>query len=215
MIVRCYWSLCSSPSFWSCSLSSAWWPWSVMSWRLHLLVQFQKCCVLVHIESFRLLDILYICCHCCYSHRIIPSHWISVELISNGKFGVPQSSVLGPLLFILFINDIHLSLNNAIIKLFADDTNFFIAGDNFDLLVVTVISELQSFQEWIRAINLQLTMIPKNQVIVHLSLETNSIQRQFTCWRAGSKIQRKHKIPCNDPRWSTNLENTSLKLIKK
>ena len=50
----------------------------------------------------------------------------------------------GPLLFLLFMNDIHLSLNKAIIKLFADDTNFFTAGDNFDLLRVTVASELQS-----------------------------------------------------------------------
>ena len=53
--------------------------------------------------------------------------------------------------FLLFINDLHLCLNNAIIKLFADDTTFFIAEDNFDLLRVTVTSELQSFQEWIYA----------------------------------------------------------------
>ena len=71
------------------------------------------------------------------------------------------SSVLGPLLFLLFINDIHLSLNNAIIKLFADDTNFFIAGDNFDLLRVTVTSELQSFQEWIHANKLTINYDPQ------------------------------------------------------
>ena len=71
------------------------------------------------------------------------------ELIFNKKFVVPQGSVFGPLLFLLFIIDIHLSLNNAIIKLVADDTYFFIAGDNFDLLSVTVTSEFQSFLEWI------------------------------------------------------------------
>ena len=39
----------------------------------------------------------------------------------------------------------------AIIKLFADDTNFLISGENFELLRQMVICELQSFQKWIHA----------------------------------------------------------------
>ena len=45
------------------------------------------------------------------------------------------------------------------------------AGDNFDLLRVTVTSELQSFQEWIHANKLAVNY---DQVTVYLSLETNS-----------------------------------------
>ena len=49
----------------------------------------------------------------------------------------------------------------AIIKLFADDTNFLISGENFDLLRQMVICELQSFQKWIYANILSINYDPQ------------------------------------------------------
>ena len=50
------------------------------------------------------------------------------------EYDVHQGSVLWPILFLLFTNDIHKSLNNIVIKLFVDDTNCFISDKDFNSL---------------------------------------------------------------------------------
>jgi len=80
-----------------------------------------------------------------YGVRGIILHWFRDYLTNRQQFvtfadvssdlgkvscGVPQESVLGPLLFLLYANNISNSVPNASIKLFADDTNIFVHGIN-------------------------------------------------------------------------------------
>ena len=64
------------------------------------------------------------------------------------KFGVPQGSILGPLLFLIFINDLP-EATNFFIKLFADDTFLCAQNKNFKALERDVNTELEKVSAWL------------------------------------------------------------------
>ena len=74
------------------------------------------------------------------------------------KCGVPQGSLLGPLLFILYINDFCRSSNVMSFILFADDTTLFYSHHDPIQLVNIINSELQKLTQWIRANRLSLNL---------------------------------------------------------
>jgi hypothetical protein len=65
------------------------------------------------------------------------------------KAGVPQGSVLGPLLFLLCINDITDNLGN-LARLFADDTSLSYSGENFDLMQIEINNDSQILDQWVK-----------------------------------------------------------------
>ena len=81
--------------------------------------------------------------------------------------GVPQGSVLGPLLFLLYVNDIHRCSNKLRFYLFADDTNILYADKNLKDLETTVNNELQNLYNWLTANKLTLNIKKSNFVISH------------------------------------------------
>ena len=72
--------------------------------------------------------------------------------------GVPQGSILGPLLFILFVNDIPSISKLAELIMFADDTNLFFKHANISELFVNVNNELQKISKWFKLNKLSLNI---------------------------------------------------------
>ena len=93
------------------------------------------------------------------------------------KHGVPQGSILGPLLFILYINDLPNALPNTHVTIYADDTSLFHFETNINNFKSKCNAELESLHQWCTS-NLLTINIDKTGYIIFSSDKitvTNSI----------------------------------------
>ena len=94
----------------------------------------------------------------------------------NVNIGIPQGSILGPFLFILYINDLHNVSDKLTLLQFADDSSFFVSGRSLPELFNVLQNEIVKIREWLNNNKLSLNISKTNYMIM-----TNRKKVIFNC----------------------------------
>ena len=131
------------------------------------------------------------------------------------KCGVPQGSILGPLLFLLYINDLPECLKNTRSRLFADDTILTPYSHSIADIEIAVNSELENLRNWLMAMNVaknEFMLIGSPQMIRNASnsqsnilIENKQIQQVNKSRTVGTTIDQHLS-------WKPNTENICKKI---
>ena len=92
--------------------------------------------------------------------------------------GIPQGSILGPLFFLVYINDLPECLNQATPRLFADDTNLTVAGESIQEIELNMNSDLACINEWLLANKLSLNVTKTEFILIGSAHKLNNLVTQ-------------------------------------
>ena len=137
----------------------------------------------------------------------------------NIKCGVPQGSILGPLFFLIYINDLPNCLTNTEARLFADDTNITAAGNNIKEVEGAINSDLENLYKWLTANKLSLNvtkteflLIGSNQILKSISNHQHNISIAENQIKQVSDSKTLGIIVDENLNWKKNTDNICKKI---
>ena len=114
---------------------------------------------------------------------------------TNISCGVSQDSILGSLLFLVYVNDLNKTSDVLDPIMFADDTNLFYSHQNIKILFRTVNCELEKIYEWFRANKLSLNVTKTNYTLFHKNSAKDTLSLKMPKLKiVNSIIKRKYSV---------------------
>ena len=105
--------------------------------------------------------------------------------------GVPQGSIIGPLLFLVYINDLPNCLEKASPRMYADDTSISLAAANVSDLENKINRELINLNQWLKANKLSLNIAKTEFMIIgsRQRIQTNCCNHKFNIQLESKNIE--------------------------
>ena len=108
---------------------------------------------------------------------------------------MPQGSILGPLLFLVQVNNLNKASDVLDSIIFSHDTNLFYSHQNIEPLFRTVNCELEKICEWFRASKFSLNVIKANYTLFHKNFTKNKLPLERPELKIGNSIiKRKSSV---------------------
>ena len=90
--------------------------------------------------------------------------------------GIPQGSCLGPLLFILYINDLPQAIKQSTISMFADDTSLCYQSSNMTQLIEAINMDLKELDTWLQGKKLSLNVAKTHSMLHSTKQRKNTLK---------------------------------------
>ena len=138
----------------------------------------------------------------------------------NVSCGVPQGSVLGPLLFIIYTNDLPNSLTDSHAILFADDTTVYATSKTLDTLYHKTNKDLKSLDEWFKTNKLSLNIDKTNYMLFTNDKKTRTDITNYKIMIGDKEISQKTDVKFlgitidEHLNWKKHITNTKNKISK-
>ena len=94
------------------------------------------------------------------------------------EVGVPQGSCLGPLLFLIYINDLPQAVQDSTISMYADDTSLCSQSHGLTRLNQAINSDLQKLDTWLQGNKLSLNVVKTHSMLISAKQKQNILKCQ-------------------------------------